>query len=202
MSKDQQRAEMFKAEVSGKVEKLLDEFANGDISREQFEMIYERYSRQLAIAEDALDKGKPEDIQKAMNQIPTLALRAAIKGKALGMAIIHHRNLEILRTFGMFELDDNTLKPILDKFSHHVLAQQLPMTDLLKLYGNTWLVSCSMQQSTTLTIFRNEPSVKQLEELERRHQDFETANRNLLKMPDVNPDLLAYPVQMFVTSAM
>ena len=82
------RAQAFKNTVEEKIETLLDEFAGGDISREHFDIVYGRYSRQLSIAEEALENGKLDDLNQIMKEIPTMALRAAIRGKALSMIVM------------------------------------------------------------------------------------------------------------------
>lgn len=201
MTYSRDQAQTFKTEVEGKIEDLLDEFAGGDISREQFDMIYARYSRQLMIAEEALEKDKPDEIQKVMNEIPTMALRAAIRGKALGLAVINHRDLDILRVFGMFDLDEATLAPILHDLTLRLQSGKVEFVNSENLYGNTWIIISSLERSTLVTLFRNEPSAKQIQELERRHRDFESANRNILNQPKVDPDTLVYPVQLFVSSS-
>ncbi|HRF97603.1 MAG TPA: hypothetical protein PLZ51_20485, partial [Aggregatilineales bacterium] len=50
-------AELFKTTVENKIQSIITEFAEGKISREQFQVIYARYSEQLAIANAALMTG-------------------------------------------------------------------------------------------------------------------------------------------------
>ena len=198
MSMTLKRAQEFKIVVEKKIERLLDEFAGGDISREHFDIVYSRYSRQLGIAEEAIENGKLDDLNQLMNEIPTMALRAAIRGKALSMMVIHHLELSTIRTFGEYELDEQYLNPIMEQLQHRLSIEQKEYTDVQKLYSNSWVIVCSLEHTTLITLFRNEPASKQVQELERRHRDFESANRNILNLPNPNPDTLVYPVELFV----
>ena len=201
MSMTLERAEAFKQEVEEKIETLLDEFAGGDISREHFDIVYARYSRQLAIAEEALDNGKLDNLQQIMNEIPTMALHAAVRGKALGMEIIHHADMSVLRSFGSYEIDDAYIDVIIDDLKIRIDDDIHEFTDVNKLFGNTWMIICTLERSTLVTMFRNEPAAKQVQELERRHRDFESANRNILTQTRPDPDTLVYPVELFVHPA-
>ena len=201
MSVTLKRAEAFKKTVEEKIESLLDEFAGGDISREHFDIVYSRYSRQLTIADEAIENGKLEDLNQIMNEIPTMALRAAIRGKALSMMVIHHLHLNTIRTFGDYEVDEEHLTTIMDDLQQRLATGQRDYTDVQKLYGNSWIVVCSLERTTLITLFRNEPASKQVQELERRHRDFESANRNILNHADPDPDTLVYPVELFVRTS-
>lgn len=196
-----QRAVVFKNTVEEKIERLLDEFAGGDISREHFDIVYGRYSRQLLIAEEAIEKGNMDELNQIMKEIPTMALRAAIRGKALSMMVIHHLHLTNIRTFGDYELEEQQLIPIIDNLKQRLASKQYDYTDVQKLVGNSWVIVCSLERTTLVTLFRNEPASKQVQELERRHRDFESANRNILNQPNPDPESLVYPVELFVRTS-
>lgn len=195
------RAQTFKNTVEEKIETLLDEFAGGDISREHFDIVYGRYSRQLTIAEEAIENGKLDDLNQIMKEIPTMALRAAIRGKALSMIVIHHLEIDTIRTFGEYEIEEEYLTPIIEQLRHRLVIELTDYTDVQKLYGNSWVIVCSLEHTTLVTLFRNEPAAKQVQELERRHRDFESANRNILNRPNPDPETLVYPVELFVRSS-
>lgn len=199
MSMTNERAEAFKRSVEEKIEVLLDEFAGGDISREHFDIVYGRYSRQLVIAEQAIESDNLDDLNQVMNELPTMALHAAVRGKALGMSIIHHLQMEVLRSFGDYEIEETHISDVIIELQQRLHGGDPEYTDVQKLYGNTWMIVCSLEKSTLVTLFRNEPSAKQVQELERRHRDFESANRNILNQAHPDPDTLVYPVELFVS---
>lgn len=200
MAMTPERATAFKDEIEQKIEILLDQFAGGDISREHFDVVYERYSRQLTIAEQALESGSLDKLNQVMNEIPTMMLHAAVRGIALGMTVIHHTTMRTIRSFGDFNMNNGQYQDVMMSLQENQDNDIIGFSDMHKLFGNTWLVVCSLEHTSLLTLFRNEPAAKQVQELERRHRDFESANRNILIHPEPNPDTLVYPVELFVHS--
>lgn len=198
MTMTPERAAEFKENVSNKIEAILDEFAGGTISRAHFDVLYERYSRQLGIAEQALETGDFDEIDRIINDIPTVALHAAVRGIAIGMSIIRHRDMSIIRQFGDVTLNTTQLFRIVAEWKDHQLEDITAFSDIQHLSGDTWLVACSLEHTSLVTLFRNEPAAKQVQELERRHRDFESANRNILNHANPDPDTLVYPVELFV----
>lgn len=200
MSMTLERATAFKDDVEQKIEILLDQFAGGEISREHFDVVYERYSRQLGIADQAIESGRLEQLNQVMNEIPTMVLNAAVRGMALGMSIVHHHSLSTIRRFGEFHMEKEKLNQLMDGIRRNQQGEVTNFSDIEKLVGNTWVVTCTLENTSLLTLFRNEPAAKQVQELERRHRDFESANRNILNQPEPDPEALVYPVELFVKS--
>jgi len=201
MAMTPERATQFKQEVNNKVEALLDEFAGGSISRAHFDVVYRRYSRQLTIAEQAIESGQLEDIDEVINDVPTVMLHAAARGIAVGMSIIHHTSMDTVRQFGDFHIAESQLTVIMDNLRDNQSSGVRNFSDVQHLTDNVWVAVCSLEHTSLLTIFRNEPAVKQVQELERRHRDFESANRNILNQSNPDPDHLVYPVELFVESS-
>lgn len=201
MAMTPERATEFKQEVSDKVEALLDEFAGGSISRAHFDVVYQRYSRQLSIAEQAIESGQLEEIDEVINDVPTVMLHAAARGIAVGMSIIHHPTMDTIRQFGSFHIDNTQLNLIMENLRDNQTTDVRDFSEVQHLSDNMWVAVCSLEHTSLLTIFRNEPAVKQVQELERRHRDFESANRNILNKTNPDPDMLVYPVELFVQSS-
>ena len=57
-----QKMQVFKAQTQEKIRKLIAEFAEGMVSREQFHVIYERYTSQLAMADMAAASRSPDAV--------------------------------------------------------------------------------------------------------------------------------------------
>jgi len=193
-----ERATEFKQEVSDKIEALLDEFASGSISRAHFDLVYARYSRQLSIAEQALETGQLDEVEQVMQEIPTMMLHAAARGIAVGMTIIHHVTMETIREFGNFDVDAETFTDVIDSLRDKDSEDMHGFSEIQHVSRNLWMAVCSLEHTTLLTLFHNEPAVKQVQELERRHHDFESANRNILNQTKPDPNTLVYPVELFV----
>jgi hypothetical protein len=182
----------MKAEIQEKVKKLIQEFSEGKISSEQFDLIYARYNNQLALAEQSL---YGEEYESPVN---TIAILDATKGKALGLSIYHHGSGTTLETLGKFELSPDVISPVLNEFSLKLEARQLVDPLIKKVGKDTWVVYMAREFTTVMVVFRNEPSRLQMRQLQRIHHDFEEANRRLLDKQAVDKSKLARPFSGFI----
>lgn len=190
--------EAFKAEIEAKIKALVSEFAEGSLSREQFHALYERYSARLAIATHALFSGNPDVVDIAQTGPPTIALREALMGKAIGLLIYHHASERVLETLGDFPLPLEQIKPILDDFTMRLLAHTLIEPHMESIGDDRWLLFVSGTYTTVVTLFAHEPAQQQIRELERLRHDFEIANKRELESDDIDPDRLGYPFYTLV----
>ncbi|NJL57581.1 hypothetical protein HC928_22470 [bacterium] len=187
----------FKATVEEKIRNLVAEFAEGKISREQFHAIYARYSSQLSIANQALVSGNPDAVSIAQGGPPTIAMRDALMGKAIGLLIYHHRSGTVLETLGNFEMPVTRIAPILNDFTLMLDSGRHIDHRVEKMDESQWLLFTPRHVTTIVTLFRHEPAQAQIREIERLHHDFEMANAGLDR-ETVDADKLAYPFLVFV----
>lgn len=196
--KVRQEAEAFKNAVAAKMEKLINEFAEGKLSREQFQVIYDRYSNQLEIAEQAMRTGRLDEIYESRNSTSTVAMRDAYEGKATGLMIYHHRSGTILETLGNFAPPMAIIQPMLDRFAAQ-LAENKFIDDYVEKIGDReWVLYVPGRFTIVVTTFLNEPSEKQSQKIAQLHRDFEKANRHRLAEEAVDAGKLAYPFTVFV----
>ncbi|MDQ7026981.1 MAG: hypothetical protein Q9P01_11880 [Anaerolineae bacterium] len=186
----------FHQEVQGKIKRLLTEFGEGKISSEQFNILYARYSNQLDMARSVLE-GEEERTTPGSN-ISTIAIRAATTGKALGLAIYHHRSGMIIETLGTFDLSADIISPTLNEFSDKLDKREFIEPKTKKLTNGLWVVFMARRFTTAIVIFRNEPAPRQVKELERLQHAFEEANHHNLDKMDVDKSKLAKPFLNFV----
>jgi hypothetical protein len=186
----------FHQEVQGKIKNLLTEFGEGKISSEQFNILYARYSNQLDMALSVLE-GEAQQAEKG-SDISTYAIREATTGKALGLAIYHHRSGTIIETLGNFDLPSDVISPTLNEFSDKLDKREFIDPATKKLASGLWVVFMARSYTTAMVIFRNEPAPRQIKELERLLHDFEEANRHNLDKMDVDKSKLAKPFLNFV----
>jgi hypothetical protein len=199
MSNDSRsKAEAFKASVEEKIRNLIGEFAEGKLSREQFHVIYERYSSQLAIANQALITNTPEAVSIAQSGPATVAVRDALMGRALGLVIYHNRSGVTVETLGDFDVPVTRIAPILNDISAMMESKRLIDRRVEKVDGEKWLLFAAGRFTTVVTLFKHEPSPMQIRELERLHHDFEEANHTLLNKEQVDSTKLAYPFLIFL----
>lgn len=199
MSDSATKVRAFKAQVQDKIQKLLTEFAAGAISREQFHVIYERYTSQLSIADMALRSNSPDAVIGVVQDgPPTVAIKEATMGKAIGMVIYNNRTGTLLETLGEFNISPAKLAPILNDFSMMMDSGQLVEREIRMIGPRQWLLFAAGKNTTVVTLFRHEPSEVQMREIERLHHDFEEANRAFFSKGHVDANKLAYPFLVFV----
>jgi hypothetical protein len=193
----------MKAEIQEKIQKLLSDFANGEISREQFHAVYERYTSQLSMADMAMRSSSPSTVMEMMQDgTSTLVVKEKYMGKAVGMTIYNNRSGTLLETLGEFEVPPDKLAPILNDFSLLMESGKLVEREIRKIGAKQWLVFAAGRYTTVVTLFHNEPSEQQNREIERLHHDFERANAPLFEKGNVDGNKLAYPFLVFVQQKM
>jgi len=189
----------FKAQIEQKIQALLEEFADGKLSREQFQAIYERYNSQLLLAEQALRSTNPEVvIGIAQGGPPTIAMKEAYMGKAIGMMIYDNKKGTLIETLGEFNVSPDKLGPTLNDFSQMMQSNRHVERQVKKIGTREWLLFAAGQYTTVVCLFHNEPSPQQSAEMERLHHDFELANRWTLRGGKADKSKLAYPFLTFV----
>lgn len=189
---------LFKAAVEAKIKALVSEFAEGKISREQFHLLYERYSARLAIAAHAEFSGNPDAVKIAQTGPPTVALKDATAGKIVGLLIYHNGQERKLETLGTFDIPMSLISPTLEDMTLQMLARQLLDHRLEKISDDRWLLFVPGKHTTVVVHFAHEPSAQQIRELERLQHDFEEANFSSLRAAHIDPNALAYPFLAFI----
>jgi hypothetical protein len=185
----------FQEEVQRKIRNLLAEFGEGKLSNEQFNILYERYNNQLEMALQARDE---QNAIASGTVDSTIAIKQATTGKALGMAIYHHRSGTIIETLGTFDLSPDVISPTINDFSRKLEQREFIAPITRKLSSGLWVIFMARHFTTAVVIFKNEPAPHQIRELERLLHDFEEANRAYLDKLHVDRDKLAKPFLGFV----
>lgn len=186
----------FQEEVQRKIRNLLAEFGEGKLSNEQFNILYERYNNQLEMALQAHDEQAA--LASGGTAESTIAIKQATTGKALGMAIYHHRSGTIIETLGTFDLQPEIISPTINDFSRKLEQREFIDPVTRKLSSGIWVVFMARHFTTAVVIFKNEPAPRQIRELERLLHDFEEANSIYLDKMTVDKDKLAKPFLGFV----
>ncbi|NWF70209.1 MAG: hypothetical protein HXY40_14075 [Chloroflexi bacterium] len=195
MPADVRKTQNFIAQIKSKIDGLLAEFANGKLNRDQFHAVYEHYSNQLRIAEQALSSNE-EMLEPGAPM--TIAIMEAHMGKALAVVIYNNRSGTLVDTLGEFDVPSKRVASILNDFTMHIEHGQMPQPRVEKFTSTRWLLFIGGQYTTIVTLFKNEPSPNQAREMERLHRDFEAANQPLLRQSQFDASRLAYPFLVFI----
>lgn len=192
------KAQAFRIQVIEKIQGLLNEFAEGKLNQEQFNVLYERYSGQLEVAQQVLQSGNMAAIKQAKGEKSTIAIKQEYMGKAVGVSIYQNRTGVAIETLGNFDVSAFVISPVLSEFSRMMEKAEAipPRTEKLK--DKRWLLFTGRRYTTVVTLFHNAPSPMQTREIERLHQDFETANSSLLQKGLLDTKRMAYPFVVFV----
>jgi hypothetical protein len=190
MAANSENTQQLKGQLQLKVQKLLTEFAEGKISREQFHVIYARYNDQM----HALEQG----LAVVSSPGETIGIRQAHMGKAVGLAIYHNKSGTFVDTLGQFDVPPQQIAPILNDYTQMMAEQRFTERRVVQVGDNAWLVFAPGKFTTVITLFYKEPSVQQGLEIERLHHDFEFANATALSTLQIDKTRLAYPFLVFV----
>lgn len=182
-------------QIRTKMNKIVDEFAQGEISREQFNSIYEHYQSQMIMAMQMSDADVVSNPANAPRE--TIALRNSLTAKAKAMTVYYHATGLLLETIGDFDVSIARIAPTLNNISGAVHAgQKMPARS--EKHGEQWLMYVPGEFSTAIMLFSNEPSGRQTHIIENMHRDFEVANEAALRSGHADGTTLVYPFQLFV----
>jgi len=202
MSKKREKAEAFKTKVEAKIQNLISEFSEGQISREQFNLLYDRYNGQLSIANEALAENDIRALNEVENSVPTIFVKTATAGKATGMAIYHHRSGQIIEALGSFDVPVAQLTPVLNEIVGKIDADEFVEPKSINIDRGHWVLFESRKHTTIITLFQNEPAAIQIREMQRLHHDFEVANQRFLVSDKVDANSLGYPFLTIVQKSL
>src|SRR5689334_3740138 len=163
------KIEIFKTEVQNKIQGILREFSEGKLNRDQFQSIYQHYTDQLALVDQALAQGEMSSLTGVAGG--TIAIRQAHMGKAIGLVIYHNKSGVLVDTLGDFPVSPARIAPVLNDFSLMMEEGELIDRKVEKVADRQWLLYAAGKFTTVVTLFHNEPSQQQSREIERLHHD-------------------------------
>jgi len=188
----------FKAEVEGKIDKLLKEFADGKLNREQFYAVYERYNSQIELVEKALNGG---DVKIDTQAGGTIVLKEKYMGKARGAMIFVSKTGDVIETLGTFGVAMTEIIPVLDRFTEQLAEGHTIERVVRQVTDKEWLLFIAGAYTHIVTVFNQEPSRYQTMVIQRMQREFENANRSLFEQGVYDPEKLVYPFRSFVTKS-
>jgi hypothetical protein len=196
------QAEDYLHRVQGKIARLAEEFAAGQINRAQFQQLYEHYQRERRTIETWLETApETDDWKRAMTEGKSIIIRKRHMARVLGYAIYENESGMPVKTIGQFELDAAIVVPMLSAYrsaTREIFGAGLRSTVI---EGGRWLVFVPGQVTTLMALYTTEPASNQLENLDELHRLFETANRRHLHIKPVLSNVLVFPHVFFLGRA-
>ena len=156
------------------------EFAEGKISRTQFDAIYAHYSEKRAIVERLLERNPDSDVWRAAAASgKTNFLRSHYEARPLYYLVFRHDEREPL-------LADGKQPPGTGEAIYSVLKSLWSADERKtgvvrkKMDNGLWLVLALGAHAFTLVLFFQQPSITQINRVRDLHEDFERANQRAL----------------------
>lgn len=196
-----EEVQQYISTVEDKIQRTVSEFADGEINRETFHRLYDRYHNQIETATEALEKERWSLFYSMRNDMTSAVLRDFYKGRAIGIVVYHHQSNSFLETLGDFVFPGEVIRQIeqrLESYTERILSGGFIDWQTEHLGERDWLLFEPARMTTVIARFENEPSDKQCEQIDRLHRDFEQANARLLAKSRVNAYQLAYPFISFI----
>lgn len=180
--------------LRGKLRKVAEEFARGEINNEQFHTLYERYQAQLnllALAPDSLS------LKAMTGQEETVAIRSRLMARALSMAVYHHSSGLLIENIGGFNQPLADLIPVVNQLVAAIKAGK-QAEPRVQPAGEGYILFVPGHYSTALMVFDHEPIIRQVASVQEMHDDFEIANQAVLSRERPEDFRLASPFFSFV----
>ncbi len=189
----------FITTTRAKMERLVEDFADGRLNREQFQALYERYQKQINGVKNLLAETDPTHWQDAIGGEHTIDIRSRLMAKAVGMLIFINHDLRHLDTLG---------QPVLSPVHIYDILEHIPEQAANGIYEAVteiprkgWILVMRGELTTVILLFSREPTFDQRATIRQLLTDFEHANAALLKRPDITTDQLAMPFQVLIRRA-
>ncbi len=182
-------------QIQAKMRKAVDEFARGEISREQFQQIYGHYQDQLIMTAQMTNDDGALPSELAPGQ--TIAIRRKWTAMAKAIAVYYPATGLLLETIGDFDIPVARLTPSLTHLSE-CMERGIGIRSRVECFGTEWLAFIPGKYSTSILLFSNEPASRQIAIIENMHRDFETANQTALCSGHADGSQLVYPFLSFV----
>jgi hypothetical protein len=180
--------------VESKIKKLVNDFAQGLITRRQFDELYAHYQRRREFTKAALESPTglfmQEEEMEALASTSSIRLRYA--ARPLGGAVYLRGSESPLHTEGDFPLNSERVNALISSF--HAASAELFRTGIRsEIEDGHWLCLVPGRFSMLAVVFSQEPPLVQLALLEDLHRDFEQANASALMSSAADAARLVYP---------
>jgi len=185
--------------VQEKINKIAEEFAEGQVNRAQFQELFDHYQRErrtiLAWIETASEVPNWRELAAEGR---SMVIRRQHKARVLGYAICEQQSGLPLRSIGMFEEDPELVVPMLTAYrsaTEEIFGAGMRSTEI---EGGRWLCFVAGEFAMLMVLFSNEPARKDLEGLDELLHIFERMNRYILRRHPVKPDELFLPYRFYI----
>ena len=190
-------AQQYIEKVQGKIDKLIEDFAEGSINQAQFKQLYAHYQQEIRSVEGLLEMSDT-DWQDAATEGQSYVIRRQHAPRASGYAIYDNESGMPISTLGKFEVDPALFVPMLSSYRAATVEIFGGGVKATAIEGGRWLCFVPGELTTMMALFKAEPAPKQLDFLAQLHSHFEKANRAQLANPPVDAAALVFPQEQYL----
>jgi hypothetical protein len=185
--------------VREKLNKLVEDFAQGRVNRAQFEELYSHYQKERRTVEALMTSRPSSDAWRlAVTEGQSINIRRRLAARVLGYAVFSSADDTPLRVYGEFaSLHERWISPLLARVN-----QATNNLFVVNSFGtgeeSNCLCAVAGEFTTLLVLFTTEPAKVQMQSIEDLHCHFEQANHRILTHyargnQVLEPDDLVFP---------
>ena len=188
-------------EVETKIDRTVQDLADGLINRAQFENLYRHYQNQRKMLQGLLDEGSGQ-VPSSVMAGESMIIRQRYAAKVLAYAVYDNESSVPLHTRGSFPVDGDLVVGFLSGFRS--AAAEILGASAAKAEAEDGKVLSYVpgQYSTLIVLYSSDPAEVDTQSLRQTHLHFETINGNLLKQRPIPTDelLFNYDIVLKVSS--
>ena len=193
--------ERYSQELETKLDRTVQDLADGIINRAQFENLYRHYQNQRRMVQGLVAEGS-DQVPDSMTAGESMIIRQRYASKVLAYAVYDNESSVPLHTRGNFPVDSDLVVGFLSGFRS--AAAEILGAGAAKAEAEDGKVLCYVpgQYSTLIVIYSSDPAEVDTKSLRQTHLHFETINGNLLKQRPIPTDelLFNYDIVLKVSS--
>lgn len=190
----------FLEQLDAKLERTVQDFADGIINRSQFENLYRHYQNQRRAIQGHLQQRKRDpNWLKEVKPGESVVIRHQYAAKVMAYSVYNNESNLPLHTVGNFPLENELVVGFLGGFrsaSTEVLGAgaKKAVTEDGKV-----LIYVPGQITTLIVLYSSEPAEVDVRGLHQAHQHFETVNGPVLRKDPIDPNALLFVYDLYLT---
>jgi hypothetical protein len=190
-----QDTERYLHEVEAKLDRTVQDLADGLVNRAQFENLYRHYQNQRRMLQGLVAEGSGQ-VPTSVTDGESMIIRQRFAAKVLAYGVYDNESSVPLYTKGNFPVDSDLVVGFLSGFRS--AAAEILGAGAAKAEAEDGKVLCYVpgQYSTLIVLYSSDPAEIDVRSLRQTHLHFETLNGHLLKERPIPADELLFNYDM------
>ncbi len=187
--------EQYLQELEAKLDRTVQDLADGLINRAQFENLYHHYQNQRRMLHGLLAEGGGQ-MPASLTTGESMIIRRKYAAKVLAYAVYDNESSVPLYTVGDFPVDSDLVVGFLSGFRS--AAAEILGAGAAKAEAEDGKVLCYVpgRYCTLIVLYSSDPAEVDIRSLRQTHLHFETLNAGLLKQRPIPADTLLFNYDM------